>query len=426
MKALKISASIGLGLCFVLIYGFCNNYTATRSGVGMIYFEWEHLIPLIPIFIIPYMSIDLLFVAAPWLCKSKRELKIFSIRIVVSILIAATFYLLLPLKFAFPRPEVEGVLGPIFRLLYSFDQPFNLFPSLHIILRTILADQYAKQSRGGLKIAVAIWFSLIGFSTIFTFQHHICDIIGGFAVALFVIYLFPYKTEQASMIPNRRIGYYFAAISGLCASLCFISMLLLWPAISCLIIAIGYWKTGPSLFRKVNGQIPISTRFMLLPYFLGQSLYLRSYYRRCNRWDEIVPGVFVGRKLNASEAKETIARCGITSVVDLTAEFTEPKPFRDLHYLNLQTMDLTAPSLDQLETAIHFIEEGILSGSVYIHCKIGYSRSVAITAAYLIHSNKAKGIDEAIALIQAKRPTIIVRPEIEELLHAFVETSDEK
>ena len=69
-----------LSIYFIIVYGFCNWFTAERHAAGehilTFYWEWERHIPLIPAFIIPYMSIDLFFFAAPFLCTDLRELRI--------------------------------------------------------------------------------------------------------------------------------------------------------------------------------------------------------------------------------------------------------------------------------------------------------------------------------------------------------------
>src|SRR4051812_47978909 len=59
-----IAASIGLSALFLVVYGGCNWITSQRHDVGTFYFEWERAIPFVPFLILPYMSIDLFFVAA--------------------------------------------------------------------------------------------------------------------------------------------------------------------------------------------------------------------------------------------------------------------------------------------------------------------------------------------------------------------------
>ena len=81
-----------------------------RHDVGTLYSEWERFIPFVPLMIIPYLSIDLFFVAAPFLCRSERELATFSKRIAAAIVVAGICFLLFPLRFAFERPEKEELV----------------------------------------------------------------------------------------------------------------------------------------------------------------------------------------------------------------------------------------------------------------------------------------------------------------------------
>ncbi len=91
-------------------------------------------------------------------------------------------FLIFPLRFAFPRPAVAGILGAIFDRFRLFDQPFNQFPSLHIALQMILLDLYARHSHGVKHFAIQLWFFLIAISTVLTWQHHVIDVIGGAAL----------------------------------------------------------------------------------------------------------------------------------------------------------------------------------------------------------------------------------------------------
>ena len=182
--------SLLLSLLFTVVYKGASWVTAHRADVGTLYFEWERRIPLIPWFIIPYMSINLLFVAAPFLCSGDGERRLFARRVAFCILTAGAFFLAMPLRYAFPRPVVAGSMGWIFRFLHAWDQPYNLFPSLHIAFRTLLADLYWRHTRGLLRWASFGWFSLIGFSTVFTHQHHVLDVAGGFALAALAFRLF--------------------------------------------------------------------------------------------------------------------------------------------------------------------------------------------------------------------------------------------
>lgn len=423
MKAIKAAkTSVLLSALFLIVYGSCNWITAHRAHVGTLFFEWERHIPFVPLMIIPYMSIDLFFVAGPFVCRDERELSTLAKRISFAIVVAGICFLLFPLRFAFERPAVSGWLGVIFNNFRNFDQPYNLLPSLHIALRTILAHLYARHSTGVLRVASNIWFSLIGFSTVLTYQHHVLDVVGGFVLAGYCFYFF----REAPGVPigsgNSRLWAYYAAGSLVCIGLAALfwpwGILFFWPAIAMKIVGSGYVWRGPRIFRKTNGRIPLSTKFVLGPCMLGQELSLLHYKRQCRPWDEVVPGIWIGRKLDDHEAEEAI-RSGVTAVLDLTSEFSEAKPFRSARYLNLQVLDLTAPTQEQLREMAEFIAKNSEGGKVYVHCKVGYSRSAGAVGAYLISSGKAASAMEAIGMLRRARPTIVVRQEIVEALRLF-------
>ncbi|MEO5718819.1 MAG: phosphatase PAP2 family protein [Chthoniobacterales bacterium] len=157
--------------------------TARRPDVGVFYFGWERAIPFVPFMILPYLSLDLFFVAAPFLFRDEGRLRIFVRRVAAAIVIAGICFLFLPLRFAFPRPPLAGSLGALFDWFRGMDGPYNLFPSLHAALLLLLVDAYARSLTGWGKTAVLGWFVLIGLSPLLTHQHHVIDILGGVALA---------------------------------------------------------------------------------------------------------------------------------------------------------------------------------------------------------------------------------------------------
>ena len=195
-KIYAATNSAVLSLFFMVVYDGCSWITAHRSDVGTWYYSWERFIPFVPLMIIPYMSIFLFFVCGPFLCQSRNELRVLAQRITFAILVAGACFLLIPLRLSAVRPQPSDWTGAIFRFLHFFDQPYNLFPSLHIAFRTILADLYAKHTKGVVRLASHAWFILIGFSTLLTYQHHFVDIVGGFVLAAICFYLFREEKER--------------------------------------------------------------------------------------------------------------------------------------------------------------------------------------------------------------------------------------
>ena len=271
-------------------------------------------------------------------------------------------------------------------------------------------------------LAVMSWFFLIALSPLLTYQHHVIDIVGGFVLAGYCFYLFREPTLAPPVIANRRIGSYYAAGAAVVLIMGAIfwpwGVLLLWPAIALGIVAIAYFRAGPIVFRKTEGKLPWSTRFVLAPCLLGQYLSLLYYRRQCRSWDKVTPQIWIGGKLGCRSANKALCS-GVVSVLDLSAEFSEAKPFRKINYRNIPVLDLTAPTQAQLVEISKFIGNHSRNGAVYVHCKIGYSRSAAAVAAYLIMSGKVKTAEEAFAMIRRVRPSVVIRPEVRSALSEF-------
>ena len=418
----QLAASVGLSALFLIVYGWCNWFTAQRPNVPTLVFEWERFIPFVPLMIVPYMSIDLFFVGAPFLCRSNRELATFSRRIIATILVAGLCFLLFPFRFAFDRPAAPGSLGVVFEWFRAMDRPYNLVPSLHIAFCTILAEHYARHLRRLLRPASNAWFVLIGVSAVLTYQHHVMDVVAGFALGAYCLYFFPESRTRLSVMENRRVGSYY--LMGTFASGAVVVLfwpwgaLLIWLTISLAIAAAAYLGAGPGIFHKRAGRLPWTTWWALGPVLLGHEISRLYYRRQCRAWDELTPRVWIGSVLNDGEAVALRER-GVTAVLDLTAEFSERAPLRTLTYKNIPVLDLTAPNLDQLAEIASFIERESEHGIVYVHCKAGYSRTAAAAGAYLLRSHVANSTSEAFDLIRRARPSVVIRPEVVAALQQF-------
>jgi protein-tyrosine phosphatase len=93
-------------------------------------------------------------------------------------------------------------------------------------------------------------------------------------------------------------------------------------------------------------------------------------------------------------------------VVDLTAEL----PMRDsgVRWRTVPMLDLVPPDPASLRDAAAAIEAFRHHGAVLVTCALGYSRSSATVATWLMVTGRAAGVDEAIARIRAARPRIVL------------------
>jgi membrane-associated phospholipid phosphatase len=417
-----------LSILFLVVYGATNRLTGLRSDVPSVYFEWERHTPFIPLIFIPYVSIDLLFIIAPFLARTDRQRRTLASRLAAATILGGLCFLLFPLRFAFDRPPVDGLLGMGFDAFRQMDQPFNQCPSLHVALAAILLPEYLRRFKGVLGLGIALWFVLIVLSAVLTWQHHIIDVAGGFALATLCFYLFQDEPLRKPVTPNRRIAMYYGAGAVILVALALLtrpwSLLFLVPAFSLALTTAAYLTLGPGIYRKHNGRVTPLTWLFLWPTLIGQRISLARYTSKSagEPWNNLTDQILIGRRLNTEEAQRVIAE-GATATLDLTGELNEAPPLAaSTAYLNLPILDLTAPTPEQLAQAIAFIDSCTgnpsAKGRLYIHCKLGYSRTAAITGAWLLHARCAATPDEAIATLRAARPGIIIRPEAEAVIRA--------
>ena len=67
-----------------------------------------------------------------------------------------------------------------------------------------LVNLYARRTSGIWRILIMLWFVLIGLSPVFTYQHHIIDIVGGFVLAGVGFLLFRERFSSLLKSPTRN------------------------------------------------------------------------------------------------------------------------------------------------------------------------------------------------------------------------------
>jgi membrane-associated phospholipid phosphatase len=421
-RLLSGATAVSLSILFITVYSLTGWLASLRTEVGTWAFAWEGNLPFVPWLVVPYMSLDLFFVAAPFLCTDRPELRTLGRRMTIAILGAGATFLLMPLRFAFPRPEPAGWTAAMFEALYGFDRPFNLFPSLHLAILVILCGTYHRHTRGVARWLTHTWFGLIGLSTVLTYQHHVVDVAGGLALGFICCYLIPEYRATHPATTNARIGTCYLAASVVLGtgaiSLRPAGLALLWPAVTLAIVAGAYFGFYANVARKEGGRLPLTSKVVLAPWLAGQHASLVYYRRQADAWNVVTPCVWIGRRLREREATAAV-RQGVKAVLDLTGEFSEAPAFRALAYLSVPLLDLTAPTPRQLRTTIDFIHAHRDKGAVYVHCKIGYSRSAVVVGAWLIEAGLVATPGEAVAMLRAVRPSLVVRPEAFAALQGF-------
>jgi membrane-associated phospholipid phosphatase len=417
-------AAAGTSLLFIVCYSATNALAASTAAagdeLGTFYWEWERYIPLVPWMIIPYMSIDAFFVAAPFVCTDVREIKMLAKRLSTAVIVACLCFLIWPLALWFERPEVDGFFGPIFGFLHGFDQPHNLIPSLHITLIFILRWTYHRHVRGAWRVLMHVWFLLVTLSTILTHQHQVIDLITGLVLAILIFYAFPTglitrtdATVEKPPSPRLASRYGGGALSlmliawGATYVSWTVFWLLVWAALALLLVCAGYAFLGPRVFRKYAGYLSIPATILLAPYLWVLWLTRKHYWKQEPRpWAEAGKNgnaVLFGRLPDKAQA-QALRDAGVTAVLDLCAEHSEQALLRQLRYKNLPVMDLAMPEPPTVDQGVQFIEaEQERGGKVYVHCGLGYERSGVVVAAWLLKTGQEENVDAAVAAVRTAR-----------------------
>jgi membrane-associated phospholipid phosphatase len=401
------------GAVFFGVYISCNRFTATRSDVGTCYFGWEKNLPFIPWLVLPYWSLDLFFCGSFFLCATRTELHRHTLRLIVVTLLSGVCFLLIPMRFGWARPEPSGWTAPLFRALYTNDLPYNLAPSLHISLRSLVWIVYGAHLRGRLRQLTKIWFILIGLSTLLLWQHHLMDVASGFLMGWFIQALIPNRHFPRGRVTpaHRRLALRYGAGALICALLALPGggwWWFAWPAVALAIPTLAYLRADPAVMGKENGTLSPAAEWCLLPVMLVSGFIHRHYRRRLPPPVEIMSGIHFGRRLSKSEARALLA-AGPVAVLDLTAESNASPLFREhAAYHSLPLLDLIPPDPATRESALDFIRLHHGHRPVFIHCQLGLLRSASIAAAWLVESGTATDEADAFRRILSLQPGAIL------------------
>lgn len=194
--------------------------------------------------------------------------------------------------------------------------------------------------------------------------------------------------------------------------------LLLWSGGSFLAVAAAYALQKPRVFgKRSDGTMAPLPCLLLLPY-LGLTWLLwygQTRFSREAAWDEVVPGLWLGRRVSAEQMP-----FGVMLVVDLTSEFGEPRSVRQgRHYLCLPALDDAAPEREAFQDAVQKVSGW--EGGVYVHCALGHGRSALVVAAVVMARGLAATPMEALALLHRVRPGVRLNQAQKALLQAWVE-----
>ena len=413
--ALALAALVGLGVFFYASYGLSNWLAARRDHVPEIVYGWERAVPFVAWTIVPYWTTNLFYAASLLLCRSAHELGVHVRRLLFVQLIAVACFVAFPLKFSWPKPATSGISGRLFDQLAGFDMPFNQAPSLHVALTVILAAFYLPRLPRWLRAPFVGWSLLVVASTMTTYQHHFVDLPTGALLGYLIVWALPAEGRSplaharlASQTDRRRLGLRYAggaALSVLMATVGGGWLWCLWPAVSLALVAAAYLFVGPAVFAKSDdGRIDGAARVLLAPYLLGAWINSRLWTWRHPDPVEVAPGLWLGRFPSRARM------AGAGRVVDLTAEMSRPRWAGATDWRSFPCLDLVAPDPRVLADAARAIGRAGPGVPVMVCCALGYGRSAAAIAAWMVANGEAGDAGDAVARLRDIRPRLAIGP----------------
>ncbi|MFT5353487.1 MAG: protein-tyrosine phosphatase [Polyangiales bacterium] len=186
------------------------------------------------------------------------------------------------------------------------------------------------------------------------------------------------------------------------------ALVLIWPALSFGLVALGYFGLGAWMLgkqrdgtRKAWGYV-LAGPFIVFMHALRFAL-TKARWRE-DPWNEVVDGIYVGRLVPLGELPSDVQ-----TVVDLTSEHLEDPAIREAKtYVCLPTLDGSAPGHDELVDLLRQREEW--PGAIYVHCAAGHGRSALVAACLVVLGGLSESIDEAMTLMKQKRPKVHLVP----------------
>jgi membrane-associated phospholipid phosphatase len=370
------------GLVFALCYPLTNHLAQQAHVQRSFAVDADAMVLFLPWMIVPYASSGVLFVLMFFLVRTPQQLRTVSRRLLLAGVAGTLVFALVPGRFASARPiPADALPAFLFRCLNLVDQPYNQLPSLHAAYCVIFWAALRMLCVGSMRMAIGLWLTLVGASTVLTWQHHLADVAAGLLLGgISVVLVRPSRTSR------HTVAFYYAIAACILTMVGVFAMrswLLGYAATSLLLVALVYRLRRAAFFGKRNGRFPALAWLLYWPYLVGYRLtWMAILVRERGRppFHQYAPGLWVGRRLTRAEARCLPVDC---HVIDLCSELSETESLRGRYYC-LPLLDLQAPRPSQLRSVLATIGQYQRTNqTVYVHCAMGYSRSRLIARIYI-------------------------------------------
>ncbi len=145
----------------------------------------DSLIPVIPVFIIPYLSYHPYpFLSLLYFGRQKKSALFWQSFTAFWITLTVSYLIFYFYQTTITRPAVLGtdIYSQLIRWLYSIDNHYAALPSLHVGLSTLSILGWLKTNSSERWVMI-LWGVLIIFSTVLVKQHYFLDLVAGVLLA---------------------------------------------------------------------------------------------------------------------------------------------------------------------------------------------------------------------------------------------------
>lgn len=182
-----LGQGLALGAAFTLWFGACYGGASWATSLHAlrvpIHTQAELGLPLVPWLLVFYMSIYLLFLAEPFVLRTRRELRALVAAQAFATLAGAVCFVLVPAQTAYAPPGDLGSWTGLYQLADRMNLEFNNLPSLHVALGVLCIAAFAEHAGTSLRRLLWAWAALLSVSTVLTHQHHLVDVPAGWLLA---------------------------------------------------------------------------------------------------------------------------------------------------------------------------------------------------------------------------------------------------
>ncbi|WP_394782195.1 phosphatase PAP2 family protein [Undibacterium sp.] len=365
-------------LAFSLCYLAANSLAQQLGIIRHIALPFEASTPFLPWMIIPYLSSGIFFVWSFLRVCTSSELSVLSQRVLLCTVGASLVFVIYPLQFSLQRPAVNmPLLAGLFQFLSLLDKPYNQLPSLHVAYCVIFWQSLSPTLRhSAARLLLAACLGLVAISTLFTYQHHLLDVVTGAMLGIAAICLVRPGGNQP------KVAFYYAMAAAIALQtgvLAWHSWLAAYLCFSLSLVSLAYLRRDRHFLNKQAGRHGLLTWLLYFPYLTGYRLTWHAVqYRERRRAPVLKAGdyLWIGRRLNARQARELPADC---IIVDLSAELSETPSLRSAAYRHFPLLDLVPPDAGVIAAITISIRQELAAGhNVYLHCAMGYSRCILL------------------------------------------------